>query len=236
MELIIVKNVYKEFKIGFKKNQSALERFLSLFSGREPKKKMKVLKNISLTVNAGEIVAVCGPNGSGKSTLLRLIAGIYEADSGMVQTNGRVIPLFGFGNLLKERLTLKDNIYLLGLLYGLDQKIIDKRFNAIIELAQLDKFINTKIYQFSDGMKLRLIFSIAVHCDPDILLLDEVFAVGDENFKQRSITIIKELLKKGTAVLLTTHYLEIIENQLGRHCDKIISIHNGELRKMDCSI
>ena len=183
---IIVENVSKKFQIGFKKNQSALERVIDLFSGKEPKKTIQALKDVSFTAEKGEIVGIIGENGSGKSTLLRLIAGIYRQDEGSIIANGKIISVISLVIGLHPRLTLKDNIFLVGSFFGLSQKEIKEKFNSIIEFAELENFVNTKIYQFSEGMKARLAFSIAIHCTPDILLLDEVFEVGDENFRKKS--------------------------------------------------
>ncbi len=194
---IIVQNISKTFQIGFKKNQSALEKFISLFSGREPKKTIQALKDVSFEAKKGEIMGIIGENGSGKSTLLRTIAGIYRQDEGKIETNGKIISVINFRIGLQDRLTIKDNIFLVSSFFGLSQKEIEKRFNSIVEFAELDNFINTKIYQFSKGMKARLAFSIAIHCAPDILLLDEIFEVGDENFRKKSAEKIKELIKRG---------------------------------------
>ncbi|MDP3027430.1 MAG: ATP-binding cassette domain-containing protein, partial [Nanoarchaeota archaeon] len=179
-EGIIVEHISKTFQIGFKKHQSALERFISLFSGKEPKKIIQALKDVSFTAEKGEIVGIIGENGSGKSTLLRVIAGIYDKDEGKIITRGKIISVINLRVGLQDRLTMKDNIYLCCSLFGLSQKDIKKNFSLIVEFTELENFVNTKIYQFSEGMKQRLAFSIAIHCNPDILLLDEVFEVGDE--------------------------------------------------------
>jgi ABC-type polysaccharide/polyol phosphate transport system ATPase subunit len=186
---IIVENISKKFKIGFKKNQGALERFISFFSGKEPKKTIHALKDVSFEVRKGEIVGIIGENGSGKSTLLRVIAGIYKQDEGKIITNGKVISIINLVIGLHLRLTMKDNILLISSFFGLSQKEIEKRFDSIVEFAELESFVNTKIYQFSEGMKQRLAFSIAIYCNPEILLLDEVFEVGDESFRKKSTEI-----------------------------------------------
>jgi ABC-type polysaccharide/polyol phosphate transport system ATPase subunit len=224
---IIVKKVSKKFKIGFKKKQSALERFISLFSGKEPKKIIHALKDVSFEAGKGEIVGVIGENGSGKSTLLRTIAGIYKQDEGEIITNGKIISLINLGAGLQLRLTMKDNIFLVGSFFGLNKKEIKQKFNSIVEFTELENFINTKIYQFSEGMKSRLSFSIAVHCTPDILLLDEVFEVGDEEFRKKSADKIKELVKKGATTLLVSHDLHMIE----KYCNKVIWLEKGKVKK-----
>jgi len=225
MERIIVEGVSKKFKIGFKKNRSALARFVSLFSGIEPKKIIWALKEVSFSVSSEEIVGIVGKNGSGKSTLLRIIAGIYDVDSGKVSTNGKIVSLINLSMGLKEKLMMEDNIYIFCSLLGLSIKEIKKRFNSIVELSELGNFVSTKIYQFSEGMKQRLAFSIAIHCDPDILLLDEVFEVGDREFKVKSVNKIKEFTKNGTTVLLVSHGLGIVE----RYCDRVIWLDEGRI-------
>lgn len=220
MERIIVEGVFKKFKIGFQKNQNVLARFYSLFSGREPKKIIEVLKNVSLRVNSGEILGIVGNNGCGKSTLLRSIAGIYKIDGGRIILKGRVVSLINLHAGLKERLTMKENIFLIGSFFGLGQKDIKDKFNSIVKFSGLEKFLNTKIYQFSEGMKQRLFFSIAINSNPDILLLDEVFEVGDESFREKSASKIKELVGRGSCAVVVSHDKEIIS----KYADRVISL------------
>jgi len=224
---IVTDKISKEFRIGFKKKQTALARIVFLFSGKEPKKILKVLKEVSFSVWAGEIVGVIGKNGSGKSTLLRILANIYSSYEGRKIINGKIIPLIGLGQGLKKRLTMTENIFLIGSLFGLSQKQIKKRFSYVVEFAELENFVNTKVYQFSTGMKQRLAFSIAINCNPDILLLDEVFAVGDQEFRLKSANKIKELVKRGTAAIFVSHELWMIE----RYCDRVIWLDEGKILK-----
>ena len=226
MKRIILDNVTKEFKIGFKKNQGMLARFASLFSGREPKKTLKAVQGVSLAVNSGEIVGLIGKNGSGKSTLLRIIAGIYP-HYGAKKVNGHIVSLINLGSALIDRLTMKDNIFLAGSLFGLSQREIRKRFHSIVEFAGLEEFVHTKLYQFSRGMLERLAFSIAIHANPEILLLDEVFAVGDEDFRAKSANKIKELAKNGAGIILVSHELWLIE----KYCDKVVWLKKGKIVK-----
>ncbi len=228
MQRITVENIAKRFKIGFKKNQSILARISSFFSGREPKKIIWALKEVSFEAEEGEIIGIIGKNGSGKSTLLRMIAGIYRCNKGKITTNGKIISLINLNVGMQPRLTMKDNIYLCCSLFALSQKTIKQRFNSIVRFSELENFINTKIYQFSEGMKQRLAFSIAIHCNPEILLLDEVFEVGDKEFKIKSANKIKELVKKGSTVLLVSHELWMIE----KYCNKIIQLDKGKISKI----
>lgn len=230
MKRIIVSNISKKFKIGFRKNQGALFRLVALFFDREQKRVIEVLKGVSFEVSSGEMLGIVGKNGSGKSTLLRIIAGIYSCDSGRVITNGKIIPIINLNVGLKERLTMKNNIFLCCSLLGLGRKEIKIKFNSIVGFSELKNFIDTKIYQFSEGMKQRLSFSIAIHCNPDILLLDEILEVGDEKFKEKSGNKIIEMVKKGCSVILVSHDIDIIR----RYCNRVIMIDNGRIfRKIE---
>jgi len=225
MKRIIVNNLSKKFKIGIRANRNALSRFISIFSGRETKKEILALKNISFEAESGEVVGLIGKNGSGKSTLLRAIARIYDKDGGEIITNGNLISIINLNIGLRERLTMRDNVSFCCSIFGLSVKQIRERFNSIVEFAELKDFVDTKLYQFSSGMLQRLAFSIAVHCNPDILLLDEVFEVGDESFKKKSAEKIKELVAKGASVLLVSHELDMIK----RHCNKIVWLDKGRI-------
>ena len=227
MERIIINDVSKEFKIGFKKNQSALAKIISIFSGKEPKKSFWVLKNTTFNAKAGEMIGIIGKNGSGKSTLLRVIARIYEKDDGIIKTNGKIISLINLNIGLQDRLTMKDNIYLCCSLFDLSIKDINQRFKSIAKFAELEDFVNTKVYQFSSGMLQRLAFSIAIHCNPEILILDEVFEVGDEDFKKKSSDKIKGLVRNGATVLLVSHDLESIK----KNCNRVIWMDRGKIIK-----
>ena len=224
-EAIIVKNLSKKFRIGFIKKQSALGRFCSFFSGREPKKIIWAVKDVSFTAYPGEMLGIIGDNGSGKSTLLRIIAGIYAPNAGEIKTKGKVVSLINLQSGLKDRLTMEENIYLLGSLFGMGQKEIRKKFNQIVEFSELKEFLKTKIYQFSQGMRHRLFFSIAVYCNPDILLLDEILEVGDHHFKEKCGKKIKELSRSGTCVILVSHDMDVI----GKYCTRVIKMQSGTI-------
>lgn len=224
---IIIRNISKEFKIGFKKNQGALARFVSLFSGRSPRKVLQVLKGISFEVKTGEIFGVIGANGSGKSTLLRIVSGIYKS-KGRVYTNGKIISLIGLNHALKENLKMKDNIYLSAALFGFDRQKVNEKYNSIVDFSGLKDFENTKLFQFSEGMKQRIAFSIAIHCNPQILLLDEVFSVGDEGFKIKCEKKIKKLVENGISVLFVTHDLYSVK----KYCKRAMWLDKGNVVKI----
>ncbi|HLD10575.1 MAG TPA: ABC transporter ATP-binding protein [Candidatus Nanoarchaeia archaeon] len=227
-KVIIVNNLSKDFRIGFKRNLGALARFLSFFSyeNKENQRYLKVLDNISFNLSKGEILGVIGNNGSGKSTLLRILAGIYGNYNGHVEVKGRIVPMIGLGQGMQERLTMRDNIHLIGSLFGLSRKSIKNKFSSIVRFSGLEKFVDTKVYQFSEGMKQRLAFSIIIHCNPDILLLDEIFAVGDRNFREKGIRELKSLVKEGTSIIFVSHDLWSI----GKYCDKAILLEKGKIK------
>lgn len=228
MDRITLIDVSKKFKIGFKKRQSTLRRVISLFSGKEPKTNIMVLKNISFSVRAGETVGIIGPNGSGKTTLFRVINRVYKNDGGMIKINGKIINLVDiYNDSSKERLSMNDCIYMYCSLLGLSIKTIKKKLDMIIDFSELNDFTNTKISQFSKGMTYRLSFAILVNCNPDILLIDEGLEHLDEPFKNKCLDKLKEMSKKGTSILLTSHDLNLIKD----NCDRVLVIDNGKLIK-----
>lgn len=221
-----VGNVSKKFHIDVFRRANFLAKIISLAT-KKPKKVIEALNNVSFNVGAGEIFGVIGGNGSGKSTLLRIIAGIYQPDSGQVATKGKIISLINLNIGLQPRLSMEDNIYLVGALFGLSRKEIKTNFDAIVEFSELENFVDEKLYSFSSGMLNRLSFSIAIHANPDILLLDEIFEVGDENFRKKSAERIKMLTGKGCSVILVSHELAWIS----KHCDKALWIDKGFVKK-----
>jgi ABC-2 type transport system ATP-binding protein len=196
MKKIIIKKVSKEFRLGFRKNKTTLNKIISLLSGKLSKKNFIALKDISFSVDSGEIVGLIGPNGSGKTTLLRIIAGIFPNFKGEIKTNGKITSLIGLAIGLNSRLTLTENTLVAGSLLGMGQKEIKRKLPSIIKFAELKNFKDTKLYQFSSGMKRRFAISLALHTDFDILLADEIFAMGDESFKIKVEKKLDDIEKK----------------------------------------
>lgn len=231
MKRIIIKNLNKKFTIGYKKSDSALSTVINFFKKTSDNKKtIQVADNITFDAGEGEIVGIIGHNGSGKSTLLRLIAGIYEKDSGQISTNGRLIYLNGYGQGLQSRLTMRENIYLMGSFMGLSSGEIKERFSDIVEFSGLKDFIDVKVFKFSSGMVTRLNFSVTIFCikyhKPEIILLDEVFSAGgDIDFTDKSTKMIEDLLKGGSTVLLVSHDLGLIK----AHSNKVIWLEKGKI-------
>jgi ABC-type polysaccharide/polyol phosphate transport system ATPase subunit len=225
-----LREIYKHFNIGYKKHENALFRLVRTFSGREQKKEFPVLNSVSFSVQKGEKIGIIGRNGSGKSTLLRLIGGIYGYDSGSMHVQGTARYISGFSQGLKSKLTMRDNIYLIGSIMGLTTKEVDEEFDSIVEFSGLEEFVDTKIYQFSSGMVTRLSFSIFIFCilrnKPDILLLDEVIgAGGDIDFTKKANAKMVELIGGDSTVLFVSHGLGEIE----RFCSKAIWLEKGNI-------
>jgi len=185
------------------------------------------LDNVDLAIEPGESVGVIGRNGSGKSTILKLIAGIYQPDAGEVEVQGRVSALIELGAGFHPDFTGRENLVLGGIMYGLTRKEIEERLPEIVDYAELKDFIDDPVRTYSSGMYMRLGFSLAVHTDPDVLLVDEVLAVGDAAFTKRCQSTIGDLKRKGTTMLLVTHDLDSVE----RWCDRAVWLYSGKVRK-----
>lgn len=230
--MISINNVFKKFRIG-KKHQGALARVLSFFSGKEPKRTIFALKNVSLDIKKGEVLGIVGKNGSGKSTLLRTIAKIYEKDKGRIKCGGSLMILSGLEKGMMGRLSALDNIYLIGSVLGLGRKDVRKIIKPVLEFAGLEEHLNTKLYQFSSGMLSRMAFSMIINSifykKPDILLLDEVFVSGNDfEFEKRSFDKMNEMIRKGTTIIIVSHRKDIIQ----KFCERVILMENGRIRNI----
>ena len=229
MERIKVHGISKTFNLDKRRKRGALGKIISAFS-KEENNEIQVLKDVSFSLNSGEILGIIGKNGSGKSTLLRILAGIYQSDEGQINMNGEAVYLAGLNNGLEDKLTMRENIYLVGSLLGLGQKDIKNRFDDIVELSELNDFVDSKIYQFSSGMITRLNFSVMInslkHHNPDIILLDEVFGSGgDIDFQKRGIGKMEELIKGGATVIMASHDMETIK----KYSHKVIFLNKGKM-------
>lgn len=183
------------------------------------------LRNVSFQIEQGEAFGVIGPNGSGKSTLLKLISGILKPTEGSVIVDGRIAALIELGAGFHPEISGRENVYINGIMMGLTRREIDQRFDRIVEFAGIGDFLDQPVKTYSSGMYVRLGFAVAVHLDPDILLIDEVLSVGDEEFSQRCIARIQEMKLKGVTMLFVTHQLDLVR-QL---CDRAIWLDHGEV-------
>ena len=227
---INLQGVGKKFNLNFRKKEGILARLLTIFSSSKNTNDFWVFRGINFTPADGQIVGIIGRNGSGKSTLLRVLAGIYQADEGTVELNGQVAYLTGFGQGLMPKLTMRENIYLVGSLLGLSPKEIKHRFNEIVEFSELKNYIETPVYKFSTGMISRLSFSTTILClkhrNPDILIIDEALDAGaDLSFRNKALNKMEEILRTGANVVLVSHDLDTIE----RYCHEVIWLDKGKI-------
>lgn len=221
---IKLNHISKTFKIPTSSYDSLRERFINL-KLRGAYKSLHALKNINLEVKKGQWLGLVGPNGSGKSTLLKIIAGIYQPDQGKVEVNGHLVPFLELGVGFNPELSAKDNIFLNGVILGMTRKKITQKFNAIINFADIKPFINQKLKNFSSGMQVRLAFSIAIQASGDIYLLDEVMAVGDHQFRQKSQKVFFNLKRLGKTIILVSHDLDDVI----KYCDQVIWLDHGKI-------
>ena len=184
---------------------------------------LRALDKVDLNIHQGEILGIVGPNGAGKSTILRVMAGVYSPDEGVVRTRGKCVLLAGIGTGFQSNLTGRENIRLNGSIMGLSDEEIVNRMDDIIAFSEIPAFIDQPIRTYSMGMKARLGFAIAAHLEPEILLIDEVMAVGDAAFQKKCKERIKEMVSGDTTVVIVSHNMGTVKN----FCDRAICIHEG---------
>ncbi|MDK1327184.1 ABC transporter ATP-binding protein [Arthrobacter sp. zg-Y1143] len=222
---IEIHNINKQFVL--RHTRSMKEAFVWLVKGRKGdlSEKFHALKGVSLNVEQGETVALLGLNGSGKSTLLKHISGVMRPDSGTVGTRGRVAGLIEVGAGFHHDLSGRDNVYLNGAILGMTEDEINEKFDSIVEFSEIGQFIDTEVKFYSSGMYLRLAFSVAVHTDPEVFLVDEILAVGDEPFQRKCIDKIKELAGEGKTLVVVSHDLDLVS----RICERGVLLEHGEV-------
>lgn len=221
--VIEVKNVWKKFKIYHDKPHTLKDKVL--FWNRNKYEVRWVLEDISFEVKKGESIGIIGKNGSGKSTLLKLLTKIIYPNKGSINMKGRVAGLLELGAGFHPDLSGRDNIYINASIFGLSKKEIDKAFQTIVDFAELQDFIDNPVRTYSSGMYMRLAFAVAINIHADILLIDEILAVGDISFQEKCLNKLKEIKKSGVTIVIVSHSLEQIE----RFCDKSIWIHSGQI-------
>jgi ABC-2 type transport system ATP-binding protein len=194
---------------------------------RTEKKTLWALRNISLHVQKGESLGIIGPNGAGKSTLLKVVSGVIKPARGEVHTNGAISPLIELSAGFDDELTGEENIYLNASILGFSRREIDERYERIVDFSELRDFIGTPLKNYSSGMVARLAFSIAAEADPDILIIDEVLAVGDARFRQKSRERILAFKDRGVAILFVSHDLEQVEDV----CNKVLWLDHGAIKR-----
>ena len=221
---IEVRDITKSFKVYLDKGSQLKERLL--FRKRSRYEERKVLRGISFTVKKGEAIGLIGHNGCGKSTTLKLLTRIMYPDSGTIKLKGRVSSLIELGAGFHPDMSGRENIYTNAAIFGLNKKEIDSRIQSIIEFSELADFIDNPVRTYSSGMYMRLAFSVAINVDADILLIDEILAVGDANFQSKCFNKLREIKSQGTTIVIVSHSL----GQIEQICDRSIWIHEGLIR------
>ena len=222
---IIIDDVYKTFNVYLDKANSIKESLIS-FLKRNRRKKRIVLDGVSLKIKKGEAVALIGTNGSGKSTLLKLMTKIIYPNKGKIVTRGKLTSLLELGAGFHPDFSGRENIYFNASIFGLTKKEIDKRLDKIIEFSELGSYIDNPVRTYSSGMYMRLAFSVAINVDAEILLVDEILAVGDQHFQKKCLDKMKELKKEGKTMVFVTHSMDAVKAL----CDRAVWICDGKIR------
>lgn len=223
--MIEVNDVSKMFKIPHEKTRTLFHKLTGLFQSAYRYEEFYALKEINFTIKQGEFVGIIGRNGSGKTTLLRIIAGIYKPTSGKIKVHDEITPFLEIGVGFQGDFTTRENIYINGALLGFSRKEMDKRFDNLIEFAELKKFTDIKLNKLSAGMQVRLAFTIAIQSSAPILLVDEVIAVGDINFQKKCKDVFRDFKKNGRTVLFVSHDL----NSIQEYCDRALVLEHGQV-------
>ncbi|HKD53581.1 MAG TPA: ABC transporter ATP-binding protein [Steroidobacteraceae bacterium] len=231
-ESITIENLSKRYEIGALQHETQLREQLvrvlrAPFRGRTPREVLWALRDVSFSVQEGEVVGIIGRNGAGKSTLLKILSKITYPTSGSVRARGRVAALLEVGAGFHEELTGRENIFLNGSVMGMRKKEVDAKLEAIVEFSGMQRFIDTPIKRYSSGMRSRLGFAVAAHLDPDVLIVDEVLAVGDAAFQKKCISAMHELRGGGRTVLFVSHNMAAVENL----CTRGIWLAQGSVQR-----
>ena len=220
---IEVADVAKRFTL--RHNRSLKELAVAAIRGKNLSDTFLALDGVSFDVTEGESVALLGFNGSGKSTLLKCISGVLTPDAGSIRTRGRVAGLIEVGAGFHPDLTGRENVYLNGAILGMSKEQIDARFDEIVAFSEIERFIDTEVKFYSSGMFLRLAFAVAVHSDPEVFLVDEILAVGDEPFQRKCLDRIKQLKGEGRTLVIVSHDLDMV----ARLCERGILLERGTM-------
>lgn len=225
---IKVEHVSKSFKLPHEKSGSIKGAILGLRKRKRGFEMQHVLKDVSFEIKKGEFFGIVGRNGSGKSTLLKLISQIYTPDEGSITAYGKLTPFIELGVGFNPELSGRDNVYLNGALLGFGRNEVNAMYDEIVEFAELERFMDQKLKNYSSGMQVRLAFSIAIRANTDILILDEVLAVGDEAFQRKCYEYFSQLKNEQKTVILVTHSMDNVE----RFCHRALSLHEGKIEKI----
>lgn len=227
--IIELNDIWKKYTLKGYFHNSLREDITNIFNGTNKdflkENEFWALKNVNILISRGDCIGIYGPNGSGKTTILKLIANVTYATKGEINVRGRVAPLISVGAGFHKDLTGKENIYMNGTIIGMTISEIKTNFDSIVDFAEIEKFIDMPIKRYSSGMRVRLGFSIAIHSKAEILLIDEILAVGDQSFRYKCSDKLKELIKSDKTIIMVSHDL----NRMKEITDKIIYIDKGQL-------
>lgn len=224
--MIQISDVSMRFRLTDDRIMSLKEFVTKTISGKVQHKDFWALKHISFEVYKGEVVGIIGRNGSGKSTLLKVISGILKPTQGSVACQGNIVPMLELGSGFDQDLTGRENIFLNGAILGYSEEFLKQRYQEILAFSELGEFIDVPIRNYSSGMMMRLAFSVATVVNPQILIVDEILAVGDESFQAKSRARMKQLMSGGTTVLFVSHNL----SQIREMCDRVIWLDHGHVK------
>lgn len=214
------------FKMAFDRVQTIKEYMVQLLHGKIKYEEFSALTDVSFSIKKGEVIGIIGHNGAGKSTLLKIISGILKPTEGSIEVHGNIVPMLELGSGFDYDLTGRENIFLNGAILGCSEDFLKEKYDEIVAFSELGKFIEIPIRNYSSGMLMRLAFSIATVVNPDILIVDEILAVGDANFQAKSKARMMELMGGGTTVLFVSHSIE----QIREMCDRVIWLDHGRVK------
>lgn len=224
--MIKVENLTMTYLMTYDRITSLKEYVVAFFKGKLKFEDFSALREVSFHVNKGEVIGIIGKNGAGKSTLLKIISGILKPTSGSVTCFGNIVPMLELGSGFDHDLTGKENIFLNGAILGYSKKYLESKYLEILEFSELGKFIDVPIRNYSSGMLMRLAFSVATVVNPEILIVDEILAVGDESFQRKSKKRMMELMGCGTTVLFVSHSIPQIEEL----CNRVVWLEHGVVK------
>ena len=226
--MIQAENVSICYKMSYDRVKSIKEYVVQMIRGKIRYEEFWALKDVSFTVEKGRVLGIIGHNGAGKSTLLKIISGILKPTSGTVKVQGTVVPMLELGSGFDYDLTGRENIFLNGAILGYSEAFLKEKYQEIVDFSELGRFIEVPLRNYSSGMVMRLAFSIATVVNPDVLIVDEILAVGDAEFQEKSRARMMELMGGGTTVLFVSHSID----QVRQMCDQVLWLDHGEVRML----
>ena len=226
--MIKAENISVRYLMTYDRIKSMKEYLVQLVKGNIQYEEFWALQDVSFEVKKGEVLGIIGHNGAGKSTLLKVISGILKPTSGNIQVNGSIVPMLELGSGFDFDLTGRENVFLNGAILGYSEQFLKEKYQEIVDFSELGQFIDVPLRNYSSGMVMRLAFSIAAMVDPDVLIVDEILAVGDAQFQEKSKKRMLELMSGGATVLFVSHSID----QIREMCDRVLWLEHGEMKRI----